>query len=34
MTSTSTGSRMARARSLMNTKAPFSTPTSKGGRPS
>ena len=31
MTSTSTGSWMARARSLMKTKAPFSTPTSSGG---
>ena len=34
MTSTSTGSWMARARSLMKTKAPLSTPTSSGGRSS
>ena len=32
MKSTSTGREMARDRSLMNMKAPFSTPTSNGGR--
>ena len=32
MKSTSTGRSMARARSLMKMKAPFSTPTSSGGR--
>ena len=33
MKSNSTGRAMARARSLMKTKAPLSTPTSSGGRP-
>ena len=33
MKSTSTGREMARERSLMNMKAPFSTPTNSGGRP-
>ena len=33
MKSNSTGSAIERARSLMNTNAPFSTPTSSGGRP-